>query len=131
MEELTNSSSGEDSRDVKGPTVPQNAEAPVARHMALPTVLAVLFVIALAMANRMPDTVRTFVALSIIAGALVLGGFVTLILLIPATRPNPDVKTEFLSARAAYLCVIAGLILFGIITVGAVFARVMLNVGRH
>jgi hypothetical protein len=81
--------------------------------------------------NGMPTPARTFVALCVAAGALVVGGLVTLIVIIPAAGSRSDVKTEFYSARAAYLCVIAGLALFGIVAIGAVFARVMLNVGRR
>jgi len=63
---------------------------------------------------------------------LIVGGLVTLIVLIPAAGgSNSDIKTEFFSARAAYLCVITGLVLFGIVAIGAVFARVVLTVGRR
>ena len=81
--------------------------------------------------SRVPAPTRTFVAIFAAAGVLVVGGLVTLIVLIPAAGSNPDVKTEFYSARAAYLCVITGLLLFGVVAIGAVFARVMLNIGVH
>jgi len=42
--------------------------------------------------------------------------------------PNPNVKTEFYSVRAAYWCVIGGLVLFGVVSTGAVIARVLLAV---
>ncbi len=78
----------------------------------------------------LPPPARAYVALSIVAGALVACGFVLLIGVIPAFGSlNPDLRTEFLSSRAAYLCVVAGLVLFGVITIGAVFARVVLTLG--
>ena len=99
------------------------------RHWFLPTLLSVFAAVVLfAAIYRMPAPVRTFVALSAVAGILVVGGLTTLIVLIPAAGSNPEVKTEFYSARAAYLCVIAGLLLFAVVTIGAVFARVMLSV---
>jgi len=76
----------------------------------------------------LPAAPRTYVALSIVAGALTGCGVVLLIVVIPAFGSS-DLKTEFYSARAAYLCVVAGLVLFGVITVGAVFARVVLTLG--
>ena len=101
-------------------------------HWIAPTVVAVTGgIILTAVVSRVPGPVRTFVALSAVAGVLVVGGLVTLIVLIPAAGSNPDVKTEFHSSRAAYLCIITGLILFGIVTIGAVIARVMLTVGGH
>ena len=78
-----------------------------------------------------PGPTRTFVALSAEAGALVIGGLVFLIVLIPVAASKSDVRTELYSVRAAYLCVVAGLILLGIVAVGAVVAQVMLTVGRH
>lgn len=78
---------------------------------------------------EMPAAIRTFAMLSVAAGGLVVAGLVILIVVIPAVRFESDVKTEFYSARAAYLCVIAGLILFAIITIGAVVARVSLTLG--
>jgi hypothetical protein len=92
-----------------------------------PTVVSVLVGIALTLLiYPMPAPARTFVALAAVAGVLIVGGLVTLIVLIPAAGSNPEVKTEFYSARAAYLCVITGLVVLGIIAIGAVFARVML-----
>ena len=81
--------------------------------------------------HRMPLPFRTFETMSLSAGALVVGGLLTLIGIIPAVRLNSDVKTEFYSARAAYLCVVAGLVLFGIITIGAVLAQVVLLTRRY
>jgi hypothetical protein len=79
---------------------------------------------------QIPPATRTFVALAATAGALVVGGLATLIFIIPAADSFREVKTEFYSVRAAYLCVIAGLVLFVIVTLGAVIARVMLTTGR-
>jgi hypothetical protein len=102
------------------------------KHWIRPTIVTVLAGIVLAIVIwRMPAPARTFVALSAAAGVLVVGGLVTLIVLIPAAGSNPELKTEFYSARAAYFCVIAGLILFGVVAIGAVFARVMWTVGGH
>lgn len=101
-------------------------------HWILPTVVTVAAGIALTeVISRIPAPVRTFVALAAVAGVLVVGGLVTLIVLIPAAGSNPDVKTEFYSSRAAYLCIITGLMLFAIVAIGAVIARVMLTVGGH
>jgi hypothetical protein len=101
-------------------------------HWIFPTFVGVLLGVALALVIcSMPAAARTFVGLSAVAGVLIVGGLVTLIVLIPAAGSNPDVKTEFFSARAAYFCVIAGLGLFGIVAIGAIFARVMLTVGGH
>lgn len=102
------------------------------KHWKSATFVTVLGGIALAAVIYMvPDPARTFVALAASAAVLVVGGLVTLIVLIPAAGSNPEVKTEFLSARAAYFCVIAGLILFGVVAIGAVLARVILTVGGH
>lgn len=86
---------------------------------ALPAVAGVLAGSALTVfICSTPVPARTFVALAAAAGALVVGGLVTLIVIIPAVGSNPDVKTEFYSARAAYLCVVAGLMLLGAVAVG-------------
>jgi|SRR5579872_5713107 len=77
-----------------------------------------------------PATFRPFVALGASAAFLVIMGLTTLISIIPATALNPDVKTEFFSARAAYICVLAGLILLGIVGIGAAFAQVVLVLGE-
>ena len=77
-----------------------------------------------------PPPGRTFVALLAVAGALVVGGLSTLMYLIPSAASNREVKTEFYSARAAYLCVLAGLLLSVIVAIGAVFAAVVLLIGR-
>jgi|ERR1700722_6535853 hypothetical protein len=110
----------------------EDTKTPDRKHWMWPTGLTVLSGIALTIViSRVPAPTRTFVAIFAAAGVLVVGGLVTLIVLIPAAGSNPDVKTEFYSARAAYLCVITGLVLFGVVAIGAVFARVMLNVGVH
>jgi hypothetical protein len=109
----------------------KDAPAAPRKHWILPTFVTVLAGIALTIVIcKLPAPARTFVALSAAAGVLVVGGLVTLIVLIPAAGSDLDVKTEFYSARAAYLCVIAGLVLFGVVAIGAVFARVMLTIGR-
>lgn len=72
-----------------------------------------------------------YVALSAGAGTLVLGGLIFLISVIPAAASKSNIRTELYSVRAAYLCVIAGLILIGIVAIGLVFAQVMQTVGRH
>lgn len=77
------------------------------------------------------DPNRSYVALSAAAGSLVVGGLVVLIVLIPAAASKSDVRTELYSVRAAYLCVVAGLILLVIVAIGVVFAQVMQTVGRH
>jgi hypothetical protein len=101
------------------------------KHWIWPTVVTVLSGVALTIVIcKLPAPARTFVALSAAAGVLVVGGLVTLIVLIPAAGSDLDVRTEFYSARAAYLCVIAGLVLFGVVAIGAVFARVMLTIRR-
>jgi hypothetical protein len=75
-----------------------------------------------------PYQTRTYVALSVVAGSLVSGGFALLIYVIPSDSSDDGVKTEFYSARAAYLSVIIGLALFVVIAVGATFARVLVTV---
>jgi hypothetical protein len=110
----------------------EDKKTPDRKHWMWSTGLTVLSGIALTtVISRVPAPTRTFVAIFAAAGVLVVGGLVTLIVLIPAAGSNPDVKTEFYSARAAYLCVITGLLLFGVVAIGAVFARVMLNIGVH
>ena len=117
------------------PTATGSTKTPPAarrKNWIWPTVVTVVAGIALTIVIcRLPAPARTFVTIAAAAGVLVVGGLVTLIVLIPAAGSNPEVKTEFYSARAAYLCVIAGLILFGVVAIGAVFARVMLIVGGH
>jgi hypothetical protein len=78
----------------------------------------------------LPAAPRTYVALAIVAGALVAGGFVLLINVIPNQTPKADIKTEFYSARAAFIAVLAGLGLFAIVAIGAVVARVLLTLRR-
>jgi hypothetical protein len=121
------------------PSSTQDTQAPPHKVRPWPMIARAVSAIALSVViygltfivYRMPPAVRTFVALGAAAGALVVGGFITLIVLIPTAGSNPDVKTEFYSARAAYVCVVAGLVLLGIVTIGAVFARVVLTVEGH
>jgi hypothetical protein len=116
----------------KAPALDNNRSSmPTPTHSALTIVASftTIFLIALTLTYYTPAPARTFVGFSVIAAALVVGGLITLIVLIPAAGSNPDVKTEFFSARAAYLCVVAGLLLFGVVVVGAVVARVMLTAG--
>jgi len=108
-------------------------DSPAARHTRwiLPAFAGLLGGFSLAaLICSIPAPAQTFVSLSTVSGVLIVGGLVTLIVLIPAAGgSNSDIKTEFFSARAAYLCVITGLVLLGIVAIGAVFARVMLTVG--
>ena len=67
---------------------------------------------------------QVFVGLVAVAGMLVVGGLVTLVIFIPAARLNQDVKTEFYSARAAYGCVVGGLLLLILAATGAVSLRI-------
>lgn len=73
------------------------------------------------------EPAQTFAILTTCAGFLVVGGLVFLVFVIPAAASSPyagAVKTEFHSARAAYLCVAAGLILFMITAIGAAITQV-------
>jgi hypothetical protein len=98
---------------------------------AVITVFSLIIAAGLGIASQIADPARTFVVLSVVAGALVVGGFLALVVIIPGVRRNPEIKTEFLSARAAYFCVLVGLVLFAIIAIGAVLTRVMLNLRRN
>ena len=82
---------------------------------------------------RLPYPTRAYLALAVGAGTLILAGLAFLIILIPAGSKylKSDVRTEHYSVRAAYLCVITGLILFGIIAIGLVFSQVAQAVWRH
>jgi hypothetical protein len=123
------------------PQKPTESEAPPAQNTAaggrwnvfwVIAIIGVVASIALAhLISAMPAPARTFVALGVCAGALIVGGLVFLIILIPAAGSNPDVKTEFYSARAAYNCVIAGLIAFLIVAIGAIVASVTPVMRRH
>lgn len=75
---------------------------------------------------------RAYVALAATATGLVLAGLLFLIVWIPAASKyfKPDLRTELYSVRAAYVCVIAGLIMFGIVAIGVVLAQVMRTVGH-
>jgi hypothetical protein len=113
---------------------PEDASAARHQHWRLPAfagaLVGVLAGIALAVGIcPIPAPAQTFVSLSAVGGVLIVGGLITLIVLIPAAGSNSDIKTEFLSARAAYFCVIAGLVLLGVVAVGAVSVRVMLTLG--
>ncbi len=79
--------------------------------------------------SRMSDPARVFAALLAVAGYLVVSGLVFLVVVIPAAGSNPEVKTEFYSARAAYFCVISGLVLVGIVTIGILIALIMTGTG--
>jgi hypothetical protein len=81
---------------------------------------------------RLPDPTRMYLGLSEGAAALVLAGLVFLIVLIPAaaTFLKSELRTELYSVRASFLCVVAGLILFGIVAIGLVFAQVMQTLRR-
>jgi len=99
-----------------------------------PAVLAAFGVIAIVVSRwiyAVPPAARTFASLSALAFALIVGGFIVLMVLVPAAGSNPEVKTEFHTARAAYLCVVAGLIILSIVAIGAVFARIVLTIGGH
>lgn len=113
-------------------TVPRPESSP--RQTFWRAVIAIVFSFVLysivVIVYGLPASVRTFVALSVAAGALVVGGLLTLIVVIPVVDLKSDVKTEFYSARAAYLCVIAGLALFAVITIGAIFVQVALALGK-
>jgi hypothetical protein len=113
---------------------PEDSSAARQNRWALPAfagaLAGVLAGIALAVSIcPIPAPAQTFVSLAAVAGVLIVGGLIALIVLIPAAGSNSDIKTEFLSARAAYFCVIAGLVLLGVVAVGAVSVRVMLTVG--
>lgn len=54
---------------------------------------------------------KVFLEVSGIGVLLVIVGFVALLFLIPALAVKSRLNTEFLSARAAYCCVVVGLIL--------------------
>ncbi len=74
------------------------------------------------------EPAHTFAILTASAGFLVVGGLVFLVFVIPAAASSPyagAVKTEFHSARAAYLCVAAGLLLFIVTAIGAAAAQVV------
>lgn len=71
---------------------------------------------------RVPAEVRLFAGLMTVSGYLIVGGLVTLLFIIPAAGSDPEVKTEFYSSRAAYWCVISGVILMGIVVTGVVLA---------
>jgi magnesium-transporting ATPase (P-type) len=73
--------------------------------------------------RKLVEPAHTFGVLAACAGFLVLGGLVFLVFVIPAAASSTHaryVKTEFHSAKAAYLCVAAGLTLFIVIAVGVV-----------
>lgn len=94
-------------------------------------IAAVLSIILTALIYPIPAPARTFVALGVSAGALVVGGLVFLVFLIPAAGSTAQVRTEFHSVRAAYNCVLAGLIGFILIAIGAIAARIILTARGH
>ena len=74
------------------------------------------------------EPAHTFAILTACAGFLVVGGLVFLVFVIPAAASCQyagAVKTEFHSARAAYLCVAAGLLLFIVTAIGATATQLL------
>jgi len=73
-----------------------------------------------------------YLALSAGAAIFVLAGLFFLIILIPAASRflKSELRTELYSVRASSLCVIAGLIMLGIVAIGLVLAQVVQTLRR-
>jgi hypothetical protein len=69
---------------------------------------------------KLSPEIRVFAGLLAISLYLVAGGLASIMFVIPAAGPDYEVKTEFYSVRAAYMCVIAGLVLAVIVSVGMI-----------
>ena len=80
----------------------------------------------------LPYPTRMYLALSAGAAILVLAGLFFLIILIPAASRflKSELRTELYSVRASSLCVIAGLIMLGIVAIGLVLAQVVQTLRR-
>jgi hypothetical protein len=100
---------------------------PIAIFGALVVVLLRLAIILVKLIYPLPYPTRMYLALSAGAAVLVLAGLFFLIILIPAASKflKSELRTELYSVRASSLCVIAGLIMFGIVAIGLVLEQVM------
>ena len=72
-----------------------------------------------------PSEIKVFAGLITVSIYLIAGGFVILIFIIPVSGPCSEIKTEFYSARAAYFCTIAGLVLAIVVSMGLIVALEM------
>jgi hypothetical protein len=105
---------------------------PIAIFGLLVVALVKLAIILIKLIYPLPYPTRMYLALSAGAGVLILAGLFFLIILIPAASRflKSELRTELYSVRASSLCVIAGLIIFGIVAIGLVLAQLMQNAGR-
>lgn len=64
---------------------------------------------------------------------LIFAGLFFLIILIPAASKflKSELRTELFSVRASSLCVIAGLVIFGIVAIGLVSDELIQTLRRH
>lgn len=65
---------------------------------------------------------KVFIQVLIVGAVLVLIGLATLLVAIPLLAKwykDSDARTEFYSSRAAYFCVVVGLVILIIVAVGA------------
>jgi hypothetical protein len=69
-----------------------------------------------------PAQIQVFAGLITVSMYLVAGGLVALVFIIPVSGPNTEIKTEFYSARGAYFCIIAGLVLALVVSMGLMIA---------
>jgi hypothetical protein len=103
--------------------VPETKRNPHDRGRVLLIVLSLLFVLGIAawtLVWRIPSDNRLFASLLTISLCFVAGGLVSLVLVIPAAGSDCEVKTEFYSAKAAYYCVVTGLAMAIVVTIGMI-----------
>lgn len=100
---------------------------PIAILGALAAVLVTLAIILIKLIYPLPYPTRMYLALSGGAAVLVFAGLSFLIILIPAASRflRSELRTELYSVRASSLCVIAGLIMLGVVAVGLVSAQLI------
>lgn len=89
---------------------------PVGIFLVVAAVLVRLAIALVKLIYPLPYPTRMYLALSAGAAVLVLSGLFFLIIVIPAASRylKSELRTELYSVRASSLCVIAGLIMFGL-----------------
>ncbi|HEX8815116.1 MAG TPA: hypothetical protein VF753_06420 [Terriglobales bacterium] len=95
-------------------------------------VLLVLPFLLLWLIGHQPYPTRMYLALSSGAAVSVLTGMFFLVSLIPFASKvlKSELRTELYSVRASYLCVIAGLVMLAVVTIGLVAAQLIQTLRR-
>lgn len=106
---------------------------PITILLALAIVLVELSNVLFKRIYPLPYPTRMYLSLSAGAAILIFAGLFFLIILIPAASKflKSELRTELFSVRASSLCVIAGLVIFGIVAIGLVSDELIQTLRRH